>query len=220
MRADIEELKSELKSCREIIRIIQEEAQVIKSTPYAAWNIVNGDRTEELQASVQDGWWQNSSNRRRRLQNIRRQLQQLPVHTSNRFEPLTNLKDENGVSRCSTMESRYKELSDHMVRKQSGIKNVVKAKNDKRKIVINGDSHIRNCAARLQQQLGRKCSMSGYVKSGAGMDVIVHSVKEEIGKLNGEDVVVVWGGANDIGKKKSQEALRHLCKFVDKESEC
>jgi len=220
MRADIEELKSELKSCREIIRIIQEEAQVIKSTPYAAWNIVNGDRTEELQASVQDGWWQNSSNRRRRLQNIRRQLQQLPVHTSNRFEPLTNLKDENGVSRCSTMESRYKELSDHIVRKQSGIKNVVKAKNDKRKIVINGDSHIRNCAARLQQQLGRKCSMPGYVKSGAGMDVIVHSVKEEIGKLNGEDVVVVWGGANDIGKKNSQEALRHLCKFVDKVSEC
>jgi len=26
----------------------------------------------------------------------------------------------------------------------------------------------------------------------------------------------VWGGANDIGKKNSQEALRHLCKFVDK----
>jgi len=82
--------------------------------------------------------------------------------------------------------------------------------------VIIGDSHIRNCAAELQQQLGRKCSVSGYVKSGAGMDVIVHSMKEEIGKLNGEDVVVVWGGANDIGKKNSQEALRHLCKFVDK----
>ena len=100
MRAELEELKSELKSCREIIRIIQEEAQVIKSTPYAAWNIVNGDRTEELQANVQDGWRQNSSNRRRRPQNIRTQLQQLPVHTSNRFEPLTNLKDDNGVLRC------------------------------------------------------------------------------------------------------------------------
>jgi len=100
MRAELEELKSELKSCREIIRIIQEEAQVTKSTPYAAWNIVNGDRTEELQASVQDGWWQTSSHWRRRPQNIRRQLQQLPVHTSNRFEPLTNLKDDNGVLRC------------------------------------------------------------------------------------------------------------------------
>jgi len=185
MRAELEELKSELKSCREIIRIIQEEAQVIKSTPYAAWNIVNGDRTEELQANVQDGWRQNSSNRRRRPQNIRTQLQQLPVHTSNRFELLTNLKDDNGGSRCSTLESRYKEWGDHMVRKQSGIKNVVKAKNDKRKTVIIGDSHIRNCAAELQQQLGRKCSVSGYVKSGAGMDVIVHSAKEEIGKLNG-----------------------------------
>jgi hypothetical protein len=195
MRAELEELKSELKSCREIIRIIQEEAQVIKPTPYAAWNIVNGDRTEDLQANVQDGRWQNSSNRRRRPQNIRRQLQQLPEHTSNRFEPLSNLKDENGVSRCSTMESRCKVSSDLMARKQSGIKNVVKTKNDKQKIVIIGDSHIRNCAAELKQQLGRKCSVSGYVKSGAGLDVIVHSVKEEIGKLNGEDVVVVWGGS-------------------------
>ena len=59
--------------------------------------------------------------------------------------------------------------------------------------------------------------MSGYVKPGAGMKVIVQSGKEEIEKLNGEDVVVVWGGgSNDIGKQNSQEALRQLCKFVNK----
>jgi 1-aminocyclopropane-1-carboxylate deaminase/D-cysteine desulfhydrase-like pyridoxal-dependent ACC family enzyme len=102
-----------------------------------------------------------------------------------------------------------------MVEKQSGMQKVEKLKNDKQKIVITGDSHVRNCAAKLQQQLGRKCAVSGYVKPGAGMKVIVSSAKEEIGKLNREDVVIVWWGSNDIGKRNYQEALRHLCKFVD-----
>jgi predicted phosphodiesterase len=75
-----------------------------------------------------------------------------------------------------------------MEEKQSGMQN------DKCKIVLIGDSHVRNCATELQQQLGRKDVVSGYVKSGAGMKVIVRSAKEEIGKLKGEDVVVVWGG--------------------------
>jgi hypothetical protein len=47
------------------------------------------------------------------------------------------------------------------------------------------------------------------------MSVITHTVKEEIGKLKGDDVVVVWGGSNG-GRNNSQEALRHLCNFVEK----
>jgi len=67
-------------------------------------------------------------------------------------------------------------------------------KKDKRKIVIIGDSHARNCAVELHHRLGRKCAVSGYVKPGAEMKVILQSGKEEIEKLSGEDVVVVWGG--------------------------
>jgi hypothetical protein len=85
------------------------------------------------------------------------------------------------------MESQYEVSSKQMVEEQIGMQN------DKRKIVINVYSHVRNCAAELQQQLGRKHVVSGYVKSSAGMKVIVASAKEEIGKLKGEDVVVVWG---------------------------
>jgi hypothetical protein len=89
-------------------------------------------------------------------------------------------------------------------------------KKDKRKIVIIGDSHARNCAAELHHRLGKKCAVSGYVKPGAGMEVIVQSWKEEIEKLSGEDIVVVWGGSNDIGKQNPQEALSQVCKFVDR----
>ena len=48
------------------------------------------------------------------------------------------------------------------------------------------------------------------------MSVIKHTVKEEIGKLNSNDVVVVWGGLIDIGKNNTQDALRHLSNFVEK----
>jgi hypothetical protein len=56
----------------------------------------------------------------------------------------------------------------------------------------------------------------GYIKPGAGMKQIVQSGKEEIEKLNGEDVVVVWGGSNYISKQNSQEALRQLSNFAKK----
>jgi hypothetical protein len=69
----------------------------------------------------------------------------------------------------------------------------------KRNIVIIGDSHARNCAAKLQHNSETNFVVSGYVKPGAGMGVITHTVKE-VGKLKSDDVVVVWGGSNDIGK--------------------
>ena len=72
--------------------------------------------------------------------------------------------------------------------------------NTKQNIVIIGDSHARNCAAELQHNLGTKFAISSYVKPGAGMSVITHTVKEETGKLKSNDVVVVWG-VTDIGKK-------------------
>jgi hypothetical protein len=96
IESELVELKSELKSCREIIRKLHEEVQVGKSTPHAAWDMTNRDRIEQTQINAwpQDGGWQNPSNGRRRPQRVRIQLQQLPLHTSNQFEPLLNLNED------------------------------------------------------------------------------------------------------------------------------
>ena len=45
--------------------------------------------------------------------------------------------------------------------------------------------------------------MIGHIKPGAGMKQIVQTGKDEIEKINGDDVVVVWGGSNDISKQNS-----------------
>jgi len=119
------------------------------------------------------------SESRKKPQNTRGQLPKLPLHISNHFTPLLNLREDVEGSRHPSNGSCNKVMSNSM------------EKNDKRKIVIIGDSHVRNCAAGLQRQLGRKYTVTGYVKPGAGLKLIVQSGKEEIEKLHRADVVVV-----------------------------
>jgi hypothetical protein len=46
------------------------------------------------------------------------------------------------------------------------------------------------------------------------MDTILNTARDEIRKLRSEDVVVVWGGANDASKNNTKVALKHVCNFV------
>jgi lysophospholipase L1-like esterase len=85
----------------------------------------------------------------------------------------------------------------------------------KQKIVIIGDSHTRNCAVELQHAMGKEYSVISLVKPGAGMGLIVNAVSDEIKKLKGDDVLVIGGGSNDIGKNANTNlALRHLSSFI------
>jgi hypothetical protein len=45
---------------------------------------------------------------------------------------------------------------------------------------------------------------------------ILGTIQADIKKLKRNDVVVIWGGSNDIGRNNSREALKHLCNFVEK----
>jgi len=71
--SDLEDLKSELKLCKEIIRILYEDVQIGKMTPRATGDIMNRDLAEEMQINscAQDEEWQNVVNRRRKPQNTR-----------------------------------------------------------------------------------------------------------------------------------------------------
>ena len=84
----------------------------------------------------------------------------------------------------------------------------------KQKLVIKGDSHTRKSAAELQHNIGSTFTVSSFVKPGAGMGSIVGTTKEDIKTLKSDDVVILWGGSNDIGKNNSKEALKHLCNFI------
>ena len=53
---------------------------------------------------------------------------------------------------------------------------------------------VNTTTAELEKNLGKKFVVSGYVKPGAGMSAITHTVKEESEKLKSDDVGIVWGG--------------------------
>ena len=59
------------------------------------------------------------------------------------------------------------------------------------KILMTGDSHVRNCATEFQHNLGANYEVSSFVKTGAGMDAIVNTARDEIKNLRSEDVVVI-----------------------------
>jgi hypothetical protein len=54
----------------------------------------------------------------------------------------------------------------------------------------------------------------GFVNPGSGMKYIKDTSKVKLQQLSKEDVVVLWGGTNDIAKNKSTVGMRHLLDFV------
>jgi len=78
------------------------------------------------------------------------------------------------------------------------------------KVLIIGDSQARNSVSELQHRLGSTFAVSGFVKQGAGMTAIVHTVKDYIMKLKSDYVIVILGVSNETGKNYSREAMKHL----------
>jgi hypothetical protein len=61
----------------------------------------------------------------------------------------------------------------------------------KHKVLIISDSHARNCAQLLQDNLNTDFKVSSFVKPGACMNEVTNSVREEIKTLSKDDFVVV-----------------------------
>ena len=73
------------------------------------------------------------------------------------------------------------------------------------RILLIGDSHARNCATDLQHKLGGKYEVLGFAKPGAVMEEIVKTASKDTQTLSNKDVLIVWGGSNDISRNKSKE---------------
>jgi hypothetical protein len=84
-----------------------------------------------------------------------------------------------------------------------------------KKVIIVGDSHSRRCATELKHCLGWSYTISSFVQPGAEMKVILNAMKNDIKNIKRHDTVVIWGGAQDIGRNNSREALTHLRNFVE-----
>ena len=81
-------------------------------------------------------------------------------------------------------------------------------------VIILGDSHARGCASEVKKVFNETFEVTGYVKPGSGSKIVTETASVEVQKLSKKDVVIVWGGTNDISRNNSSQGLRHLSDFV------
>jgi RNase H-fold protein (predicted Holliday junction resolvase) len=154
-----------------------------------------------------------------RLRNNRSNFIQV-IPTANKYVVLTNLKDIDEAPSVSSALINNDITAGHFTNtNQKTMKGLNSSGVRRQRVIVIGDSHVRNCAAELQLNLGDGYEVSGFTKPGAGIEEIVNSVREDIQTMSNKDVVVVWGGANDIEKNNSKVALNHLNKFVEEKKE-
>jgi hypothetical protein len=82
------------------------------------------------------------------------------------------------------------------------------------KAIVVGDSHVRGCATEVNQLLKNDCEVLGFVNPGSGMKYIKGTAKVKLQQLSKEDVVVLWGGSNDIVKSNCRVGMRYMLDFV------
>jgi len=87
-------------------------------------------------------------------------------------------------------------------------------KKKQHKVIIIGDSHARRGAAEVKHLLNNNFEVQGMVKSGSGMELIKETTRAEINKLSRKDVVVVWGGSNDIARNNSKKRIKNMLECV------
>lgn len=89
----------------------------------------------------------------------------------------------------------------------------------KHSVLIIGDSHASNSASLLQDNLNPDYAVSSIVKPGAHMNAITDTAGEIGRSLTGDDVIIIWGGSNDISRNNSKDALKNVCEFVKRNAE-
>ena len=82
------------------------------------------------------------------------------------------------------------------------------------KVVILGDSHTRRCAARVKHLLNSDFEVFGSINAGAGMKNIKDTASMKVQQITRKDVVVLWGGSNDIARNNSLVGLKNILKFL------
>jgi hypothetical protein len=212
MKAELVEVKLELTTFKEIVQVLQEELRELSLSSQSTDNKGSEHNGEEgsRPVSVYGEWTTIAARRRKKPQSINKNLRQIPIITSNKFDALVNLKNGDVFPESVPPEKNPNPVksfdSGHRAKTQNG---------GNRKILIVGDSHCRRSAAELKHCLGSTYTISSFVQPGADMRSILSSMENDIRNLDQDDIVVIWGGSNDIGKNNASAALTHLSNFVE-----
>ena len=71
----------------------------------------------------------------------------------------------------------------------------------------------------IYSNLNPDYEVSSFVKPGAHMNAITATAGEAVKSLKCDDVVVIWGGSNDISRNNKKDTLKKVNEFVKGNSE-
>ena len=209
-KQELEKVFQELNSVKKIIQLLQEDANLSNGCSTVSTNNTTEirDMNPSLLENKSDEWLTVTTNKKRNLQvnktaNLDQHFQ-IPT-CINRYAVLDNLENKSGLP-----QEHSKIIN--TISNNSRFGHSVKPK--KKKVIMIGDSHMRGHAKELSDYLGKDFEVSGTVMPGSRLDKITLLAKNEINALTKEDVVIIWGGSNDINKNETSVGLKHLNKFV------
>jgi hypothetical protein len=67
----------------------------------------------------------------------------------------------------------------------------------------------------MKHNFNNDFGLTGFVKPGATTDTLISSIMEDTKHLTNEDLLVFWGGANDVSRNNSQDGMKSLTNFVE-----
>jgi hypothetical protein len=101
-------------------------------------------------------------------------------------------------------DQKYNEYKENAMNKKKGF--------TRHRVLLLGDSHMRGCADELKRNLKGDFMVSGIVKMGGKTkDILGTRIDQDMSK---NDIVVVWAGANDIGKNNANEGIKNIVNSV------
>jgi hypothetical protein len=135
------------------------------------------------------------------------------IQTNNNVEVLTSGSVNTNDSDSVVVSARKieKTNSDDSV---SNLVPKVSNENKSHTVVIYGDSHTRGCASKKKDNLKKTFNVTGLVKPGSDIRTLTNTDKGTFHNLTKNDVIIFWGGANDVKKNNTKEGLRHVLNFV------
>jgi len=80
--------------------------------------------------------------------------------------------------------------------------------------MIIGDRLARGLSGNMKNNLDEKYRVCGFVKLGVNRATQISSMTVDTTLLTKYDLIIFWGGANDLNKNNSQKGLKHLVNFV------
>jgi hypothetical protein len=209
----IKVLLMELKSVQAVIKILYDENfekkdldQMQRNTTTSASRDITNDDQHNINGKKDVNEWRtvrDSKKRNNSVYNSTDQPQQIPTIV-NRFAILSET-----TSYC--IQQKQIKTINYVPKTRNKTETVAK-----NKIILIGDSHIKGYSSLLSNQLDKKFEVMGMALPGARLQSIVQLCEQEVSSLTKDDIIILWGGSNDISKNDTNFGLKHLKNFTNK----